>query len=204
MHPHLMVTACACLITRRSLGGAAPTMMGSRMRTFRRSKYFPSRTALTLGAALLSAATIAVPASAAAATSPPAATTHVFQIPSLTGTLAPGGACGPGLLGAAAVPAHSSTDPAGTTTFGIQFDPIGLTSTPATGTATLGWFNLSTFQGGLTTFPISALPAPAVGSGGSLATPTGNGEIIAVVLPNLTGAATPCHFTPSIGVFPAP
>ncbi len=159
---------------------------------------------LAVGAAIVGATALAVPASAVAATATPVAASHIFQIPALTGSLAPGGACGPGLLGAAAVPAHSSTDSAGNTAFGIQFDPIGLTSTPATGTATLGWFNLSTFQGGLTTFPISELASPAIGSGGSVSTHTGNGEIVAVVLLNVTGSGTPCNWTPSIGVVPAP
>lgn len=107
------------------------------------------------------------PATAVAQTATPVVTSHIFQILSLTGSLAPGGACGPGLLGAAAVPSrpHSSIDSAGNTLFGMQFDAIGLTSTPATGTATLGWFNLTTFQGGLTTFPINALTSTAIGIG---------------------------------------
>lgn len=158
--------------------------------------------ALAAGMVAAGALTVALPATALAATAPPPPVDNTFQLPSVNGLA---GSCGSGLVGFSLVPAHAHTDTAGNTLFDQVFGPIGDTSNQVTGTVAFTWFNLATFRGGSGTAPVTPVGPPAeYQSGASSPARTGPGQIVAFAAPNLTVFGRPCNITPSVGTYFSP
>jgi len=158
---------------------------------------------LVTAVAVAASMALVLPGSATAQAAPQVNQEYDFQLPSVPGLFAPGRQCGGGLFGLSLAPGHASTDSTGNTTFSQTFDYAGDAAGPNLGSVTVGWLNLSSFQSGIMRFPITDLPPFTFKSSGKVSVPTGTGQIVAVMQPDVSFAGEHCSWSTSLGFFPA-